>query len=129
MFFFKYYMKKIILIGGLVLLIGLIILVGYLLITFISLNNQPSIVSEIEVISPNGGEVFIAGNTYTIKWSGATSKEAKVGTVAIILTWRYTGDIYSNAVDEIAIFNIEDIESGSYEWTVPNINGTWADIN
>ncbi len=113
-------MKKVILIGSLFLLILLLVLAGYVLIRFIPLNNQPSTVSEIEVISPKGGEVFVAGNTYTIKWSGATSKEAKEGTVSILYTWRHTGDIYSNDMGEIAILDIEDIKSGSYEWTIPS---------
>jgi len=66
--------------------------------------------SYITVVSPNGGETLKSGTTYTIKWSG-TKKYDKV-------------DIeYNNGSSWVVIKN-GVADTGSYSWTVPNLNTT-----
>ena len=109
-------MKKIILIVVLIILVTGVAL-------FAKLSHpikRSSYVSKIEVISPNKGDVFIAGDTYTIKWSGATSKDSKVGTLSLVLNGIRTGSFSGTSSSvEITTLDIKDVEYGTYQWTVP----------
>ncbi|MCP4215007.1 MAG: hypothetical protein GY765_10135, partial [bacterium] len=73
---------------------------------------QPS----LTIISPNGGEVWNSGSTYTITWASTGA----VGDVKI----RYStngGGSYKNITRRTA-------DDGSYQWTVPNVSSSLCKI-
>ena len=72
----------------------------------------------ITVISPHGGEKWITGNTYTIKWTTVgfpTSSSIQIG----LRDTRYDPNLGSG---ETTIVNTTN--SGSYNWTIPFQSGS-----
>jgi Regulator of Chromosome Condensation (RCC1) repeat protein len=67
--------------------------------------------AELVLLQPNGGEAWIAGNTYPVNWHSI----GDINTVII----EYTTDDGQNwsAVDPVNAGN-----TGSYDWTTPKIN-------
>jgi len=71
--------------------------------------------ASITLLSPNGGEVLKAGGTYKIKWQASSSFTSDYPKVSILLV----GGSRDQAVtpDQTIIAN----NTGSYEWTIPNV--------
>ncbi len=65
----------------------------------------------LRMISPNGGEVWQAGESRKITWEARN-----VGTVSIL--YNHDGSSYETIAKNI------DASSASYDWTVPGINST-----
>ena len=68
--------------------------------------------ASVQIISPNGGENFVAGTVDTIKWSSSNVINIKL---------EYTTDSGTNWSTIIAS---TPASSGSYAWTVPNTLST-----
>ena len=70
----------------------------------------------IEVISPNGREEWVVGETYDIKWDVSSYNFNKP---VMISLW----DVTFDPDDEIGPFNIATnvISDGVYSWTIPSI--------
>jgi len=70
------------------------------------------ITKKITVVSPNGGEEWIVGNTYDIKWSSTGVDNVDIE-VAFF-------DSQKNHVGGQVIASNVDAKQGSYSWTIPN---------
>ncbi len=66
---------------------------------------EPSIV----VTSPNGGEIWLAGTTQTIKWTSENVENVKI-------------EFTSNGGANWTLVEQSAASTGSYSWTVPSIN-------
>ena len=63
---------------------------------------------QISLISPNGGEILIAGQTDTIKWTSIGVTNVKIELTS------------NNGTDWITVISSTPATSGSYVWTVPS---------
>jgi hypothetical protein len=68
----------------------------------------------ITVISPNGGEVWVIGNTYPIKWT-TTGYDSNASIQISLRDARYDPNLPEG---EMTIANT--INNGSYDWTIPS---------
>jgi hypothetical protein len=78
----------------------------------LTLVNQP-IPAPITLISPNGGESMILGNTYTIRWNGSMQQMR-------LLYAKQDGsiDFARENIPIVSHYGVSD-SSGSYLWTIP----------
>ncbi|MFC1710054.1 hypothetical protein ACFL0F_00130 [Patescibacteria group bacterium] len=82
--------------------------------TFTIISSQP------RIITPNGGEVWIRGNTYEIVWE-QNQKAASTG--LFLYTRNDTGDQYLGAI-EYYVSNV--VGTNRYLWTIPPIGSSWT---
>ncbi|MCF6270310.1 MAG: hypothetical protein L3J41_11400 [Melioribacteraceae bacterium] len=73
------------------------------------------IVQSIDITSPNGGELWEAGTSKNITWNSSAVTHVKI---------EFTSN---NGLDWTVIEN-NLASSGSYDWSVPNVNSTQAKI-
>ena len=66
----------------------------------------PDIVKKLTVTSPNGGESWNAGTTYTITWESNAGSRVRI-------------DLWNSGVKDITIKS-ETSDDGSYVWTIPD---------
>jgi len=83
---------------------------------------EPIVTPWVSVLSPNGGEVWEAGKTYTIQWTGVGSPER-----ARVLLYKGNTDIGKDAIGSLYYLNgtaILDFNTGfdigHYTWNIPN---------
>ncbi len=79
----------------------------------LSISNQ--IVQSLEVVSPNGGEFWEANTAKNITWNSAAVTHVKI-------------EFTSNNGLDWTVVESSLPSSGSYDWTVPNVNSTQAKI-
>ncbi len=100
---------------------------GYLLRGFVNSGmsyskNVPDVsVPTITIISPNGGEVWQIGNTYTLHWTSQGADAVNYPVQIGIVDTRYSSESGLRREQVIA----DSIpNTGSYSWTVPQSVGT-----
>jgi subtilisin family serine protease len=69
---------------------------------------------EVTVTAPNGGEVWTAGQTYTIAWNATDN----VGVTQTSLSYSHDGGANYTLIENLSG------NPGSYDWTVPNTPST-----
>jgi len=79
----------------------------------LSISNQ--IVQSLEIVSPNGGEFWEANTAKNISWNSSAVTQVKI-------------EYSSNNGLTWALVENNLLSSGSYDWTVPNVNSTQAKI-
>jgi len=70
----------------------------------------------ITVISPNGGEKWVVGKSYSIKWESKGVKKVHIELLLFDANKNPIGDYISGAYGQIIAESIED--KGYYEWTI-----------
>ena len=79
-------------------------------------NEENNKIAPIKVIYPNGGEIFEAGRTYKIKWSGGINLNSSTTVVFSLLGENGVLDISKGNLPQFALNN------GEFDWTIQNID-------
>jgi len=84
-----------------------------------TINDQPSVIPSVTLISPNGGEVLKKGSTYTIKWG--TQNIPATNKISINIRRVAPPPLPSDGqeFDPIVFINLEN--TGSKDWTVSDM--------
>jgi hypothetical protein len=73
-----------------------------------------SLGGDVEVISPNGGEQWVPGNTYYIVWNDELAENV------YIKLWKLSeGDFIDAAIANLPAYDGSGVAGTVYEWTIP----------
>jgi len=85
--------------------------------TVIPVKTPQQLLPKTKVLSPNGGEQWIAGEIHTIRWEGISNTKVQNQVEIVLFPWSAKEEMASTSMT--AIIASSTSNTGTYEWTIP----------